>query len=66
MANGDKGEATWLQFIPDFLEEVASHWYERQPPNVKSSWEVLIKTFVVEFQSKENCLSLLGSLGSVY
>jgi hypothetical protein len=65
MANGDRDVATWLQLFPDFLEEAASRWYERQSPSVKSSWEVLIKTFVAEFQSKESYLSLLGSLGSV-
>ena len=48
MVDGDKDEATWLQLLPDVLEEASSYWNEQQPPSVKSSWKVLMKMFVTE------------------
>jgi hypothetical protein len=42
----------WLNFLPEFLEGTASHWFERHKEELKGSWNDIIKALVKEFSMK--------------
>jgi hypothetical protein len=42
----------WFNFLPEFLEGMASHWFERQTEELKGSWNDITKALVKEFSVK--------------
>ncbi len=55
----------WLNFLPEFLEGMVSHWFERQMEELKGSWDDITKALVKEFFVKNVYQNLILELGQL-
>jgi len=55
----------WLNFLPEFLEGTASHWFERHMEELKGSWIDITKALVKEFFVKNVYQNLILELSQL-
>jgi len=55
----------WLNFLPEFLEGTASHWFERQTEELKGSWIDITKALVKKFYVKNVYQNLILELSQL-
>ncbi len=57
--------AEWLNFLPNFLEGMASLWFERQTEELKGSWIDITKALMKEFSVKNVYQNLILELSQL-
>ncbi len=55
----------WFNFLPEFLEGIASLWFERQTEELKGSWNDITKALVKEFSVKNVYRNLILELNQL-
>jgi len=55
----------WLNFLFEFLEGMASHWFERQTKELKGSWIDITKALMKEFSMKNVYQNLILELSQL-
>jgi hypothetical protein len=62
---GLKAATKWFNFLPEFLEGMTSHCFERQTKELKGSWDDITKALVKEFSMKNVYQNLMLELGQL-
>jgi hypothetical protein len=55
----------WLNFLPEFLEDTTSLWFEQQTKQLKGSWIDIIKALVKDFFVKNVYQNLILELNQL-
>jgi len=65
IGTGLRTATEWLNFLPEFLEGIASLWFERQMEELKGSWVDITKALVKEFSVKNVYQNLILELSQL-
>jgi hypothetical protein len=65
IGTGLRTVAEWFNFLPEFLEGTASHWFERQTEELKGSWIDITKALMKEFSVKNVYQNLILELNQL-